>query len=177
MISKSLTASIIVLIVGLSVVPPINANPSKTSFYDNFYIENLEVNNENYNCIILGATTYTEFIKPFWPIFIVINVTITFGRYRRDYGGGSGDQYREPARGWIWTNGSEGVLQWNGDSLWGKLGTYFYAYEWPSLIWNEVWCYIGVTGFTGIVIRSCSKARFIGRASHIAITTKFPGIP
>jgi hypothetical protein len=175
--SKYLTVSIIVIILGLLIVPSINAAPSKKSFNNNLNVENLENNIENYDCLIMGATTYTKFIKPFWSIFIVINATITFGRYRRDYGYGSGDEYREPARGWIWTNGSRGVLKLSGDSLWGLLGTHYYEYEWPSLVWNEVWCFKGATGFTGIIIGGFSKARFIGRASHVEVTSKFPGIP
>jgi hypothetical protein len=94
---------VIGLFLGLACAPSINANSSTTSVKDKLSVEYLGDNNENYDCLIMGATTYTKFIKPFWPRFIVINVTITFGRYRRDYGYGSGDAYRQPAKGWIWT--------------------------------------------------------------------------
>ena len=173
---KGLVIGFVVLFIVVACAPCINANTSKISVEDNLTVENLGDNYENFDCLIAGVTTYTKFIKPIWPIFIIVNGTITFGREWWDYGGGSGEYYREPASGSVWTKGSNGVVKWNGDSLWGALGTYYYTYGvGPSWNWGEVWCYKGATGFTGVIIRGLSKDRFFGSASHVAIITEFPG--
>lgn len=152
----------------------------------NFNEKILGDDNENFNCFISGRTTYNEVFKEGWEIdftrikFVktLVNGFISFGEEWWEYGGGSGDYYKAPASGWIWTKGSNGVITWEGDSLWGNQGSYYYMGGWPYLIWWEYWFYKGATGFTGIHIRGFPRAKgdyFFGFASHVSIVTEFPG--
>lgn len=154
---------------------------------NNNYNKNVPNNeDENFHCFIVGKTSdmFTEFIKPRWPIWItrikfikiLFNGIITFGEESWHWGGGSGDYFREPASGWVWTKGTNGIITWESDSLWGNLGSYYYTWgSGPSWPWYEYWFYKGATGFTGITLRGFPDDRFFGVASHVAIVTEFPG--
>ena len=71
---------------------------------------------ENFDCYIAGKTSNTMFFKPGWPIWItrikfikiLLNGSISLGVESWNWGGGSGDYFREPASGWIWTKGTNG---------------------------------------------------------------------
>ena len=138
--------------------------------------------NENFDCFILGKTSWTTFIKPGWDIFfsnllpllILSNGSIAFGEECWDWNGGSGDYHKEPASGWVWTKGSNGVITWKGDSLWGNLGSRFYAYSFGGIRYEYLF-YQGATGFKGIRILGFQGDRFFGSASHVSIVTEFPG--
>ena len=148
----------------------------------NSMYNNINRENENFDCFIVGKTSWTTFIKPGWGIPlsnllpILFNGSIAFGEECWDWNGGSGDYYRKPASGWVWTNGSNGEITWNGDSLWGNLGTHYYTTNFGE-IWYEYLFYKGVTGFTGIRIkrRLAGHIYYFGIASHVAIVTEFPG--
>lgn len=137
---------------------------------------------ENFDCFIVGKTSNTMFFNPGWhilfsnipPILILVNCIISFGWERWDNAGGGWS--REPASGWVWTNGLNGVKTWEGDSLWGDLGSHYFFYPYgPSGYWYEFWYQKGATGFTGIRIMGLSGFRFFGTASHVSITNEFPG--
>lgn len=136
---------------------------------------------ENFDCFIVGKTSSTTFIKTglhilfqnILPILILSNTTIAFGFDGWSWGGGSGDYFREPANGWVWTNGVNGIKTWNEDSLWGNLGSYYYT--WGGWVWYEYWFHKGATGFTGIRIKGLSDSYFFGTASHVSLSSEFPG--
>lgn len=137
---------------------------------------------ENFDCFIVGKTSWTTFIKPGWDIFfsnllpllILSNGIIAFGEECWDWNGGSGDYHKEPASGWVWTKGSNGVIKWGGDSLWGDLGSHFFEYSFAGIRYEYLF-YKGTTGFNGIRILGFTGDRFFGSASHVAIVTEFPG--
>ena len=136
---------------------------------------------ENFDCFIVGKTSSTTFIKTglhilfqnVLPILILSNTTIAFGYDGWSWGGGSGDYFREPANGWVWTNGVNGIKTWNEDSLWGNLGSYYYTSG--GWVWYEYWFHKGATGFTGIRIKGLSDSYFFGTASHVSLSSEFPG--
>jgi hypothetical protein len=155
--------------------------------FTNYQLDNN--NNENFNCYIFGKTSWTTFYKPKWDgefiyfrnlkLFLIsLYGEISFGIEHWDWNGGSGDHYKEPAVGWVWTNGTNGVKTWSGDSLWGNLVVDHFEYSsFGGVYYIEEDFFRGVTGFTGIRIRGFLIApnRFFGRASHVSIVTEFPG--
>jgi hypothetical protein len=154
-----------------------NTNPeNKTDFQNSNY--------ENFDCLIIGRASHTGFIKPgpgggdvilhsFIPILSFDNISIGFG-YKRAYTGDPWEYY--PANGWIWTKGSNGIVEWSGDSLWGNLGKKSWSVQDPFIPggWGIIDYQIkkGVKGFTGIRI-GFSNCIFIGTASHVSIVTEF----
>jgi len=141
-------------------------------------------NDENYDCFIIGRTSHTGFIKPgpggggvilrsIIPILRFENITIGFG-YKKAYVGDPWEYY--PATGWIWTKGSNGIVEWSGGTLWGKLGKKSWSVQDPFIPggWGIIDYEIkkGAIGFTGFRI-GFSKCLFIDTASHVSIATEF----
>jgi hypothetical protein len=146
--------------------------------------ENILINdNENFNCYISGNTTWTTFYKWYWTGFridlmkdlkylILLNGLIAFGVEHWDINGGSGEYYKRPSSGWIWTKGTNGVITWEGDTLWGNLSVDYLYYNLGEYYFED-WYFKGVKGFTGIKIKS-DQSRFFGTAKHVKIVTEFP---
>ncbi len=115
-----------------------------------FYDRNQRGGDENFDCLIAGKTSLTRFeggfsfealldmfihavinnrgliaflllfsmiIRIFWPIELSIGKSISFGHQNWHFELG-GEFY--PSKGWIWTNGSNGVKQWDG-SFFGQI--------------------------------------------------------
>ena len=175
---KALVIGVILLCLGISFAPCINANVNSKKNI-------LNDDNENFNCLIVGKTSATTFIikgKPGYedtiikiniiPILIFYNVTIALGwKYREviDLDG----KYESSGR--VWTKGSNGVKTWESNSLWGNLGKKEIS-EWMP--WGGIktyWYYKAVIGFTGIRIGGINSVIFFGIASHVSIVTEFPG--
>ena len=174
---NGITIVIIALFLGVAVAPCINANV-------NYNKNVLNSDNENFNCLIVGKTSWTTFYKPEWdlfnivlinclPVLAIINGSISFGEDMWNWNGGSGEGYNESASGWVWTKGSNDIKTWRGDSLWGNIGIDYFEYLIGE--YNYEWTYFkGAIGFTGIRIKSypTKPSRFIGFASHISLIKK-----
>ena len=77
---------------------------------------------------------------------------------------GEGQGSHHPSVGWVNTNGSSGIINWEG-SLKGQLGIMK-----PFLYTTA---YIGATGFSGIKLSLREKSYFIGRADHVSLDTYY----
>ena len=129
--------------------------------------------------MIAGNTKHTLFFKPWWPVYFtrlilikpLVNGIIAFGEEECV----DNEHVFDPASGWVWTRGSNGVKTWESDTLWGNLGSHHEIWFVEPTMWIEYWYYKGATGFTGISIKGFSYARFFGTASHVSIVTEFPG--
>jgi hypothetical protein len=83
------------------------------------------------------------------------------------------DNEYHPSVGWVWTNGSNGVVKWNG-TLYGDLGS--------VKVWEDGWLretyyvYKGVIDFEGLWIdsRFYNHEYFIGNAEHVKISYDAP---
>jgi len=181
---KSLIIGLIALFVCITFVTCIEA--IVITYKDITNNENILTNdNENFDCLIIGRASHTGFIEPglggdvilrsIIPILKFDNISIGFG-YKKAYVGDPWEYY--PAKGWIWTKGSNGEVTWSGDILWGNLGKKSWSVQDPFISdkWGRIDYEIkkGVIGFTGLRI-GFSKCLFIGIASHVNIFTEFPG--
>jgi len=70
------------------------------------------------------------------------------------------DFSHSPSVGWINTNGSNGIVNWEG-SLRGRIGVYI-----PMAYTTA---YIGATGFNGIKLSFREKSYYLGRAEHVSL--------
>jgi len=156
---------------------------------------NLEVD-ENFNCRVIGWTTNTimfdlggllwnmilEEIR--WLPLFYFGWFYNFRYYEGKIGsiafgsaeyGGMGSDY-SPAKGWVWTNGSNGIVKWNGS---------FYGKDVMDIIWyaNLRWgicAFGGVSNFNGLWIGGLltwKPVYFIGNAEHVKITYEPPPTP
>lgn len=151
----------------------------------------LGAGDENFNCSIAGRTTETYIFKLDNPslnnllwylrnFFFIpgiehwrcINLLfyigeigeISFGRYERD-----GDDYYS-VDGWVSTDGSNGVVEWNGE-FYGNLGR--------KLVYEDVWyeikeyVFTGISNFNGLWIGRLFPnipVYFLGNAEHVSLT-------
>jgi len=118
--------------------------------------------------------SFDMFVYPFtrWP------VTLTFGERidepsqpllnkETEYLSNAIFPWR-PARGFVWTNGTNGVVTWAG-MFWGDLG----VLNTPGHTKN----FIGVEGFEGFKFSRFRNAYdvYIGTAKHVKMTYEWPG--
>ncbi len=94
---------------------------------------------------------FSNFIRP-----LSIGNIICFGAYLQS---GYGGTIWEPSRGWVYTNGVDGVKKWDG-ALWGNLPMEPYFIK--LYLWDT---YPGISGFTGIKIGNF----FMGYAQRVEI--------
>jgi hypothetical protein len=87
--------------------------------------------------------------------------------------GGMGDDY-SPAIGWVWTNGTNGIVKWNG-SFYGKEVKDIY---WDGNLREGLCAFAGVSNFNGLWITGhVTPAYFVGNAEHVKITYEPPPTP
>jgi hypothetical protein len=149
---------------------------------------------ENFNCRVIGWVTNTNMFdinRLFLNIFLENIRFLTLFYFGRFYNfryydgkigsiafgsaeyGGMGPDY-SPAKGWVWTNGSNGIVKWNGS---------FYGKDVEEIIWEPnlrwgVCAFGGVSNFNGLWITGHVKpVYFIGNAEHVKITYEPPPTP
>jgi hypothetical protein len=95
--------------------------------------------------------------------------SISFGTYDKCY-----SPYYVPSEGWVWTDGTNGVVKWNG-SFYGARGErQFYGPTYESL----VWVFDGVTNFEGLWIdRWFVPPCYLGNAEHVNLRYDKPPSP
>jgi hypothetical protein len=156
---------------------------------------NVGSGDENFNCSISGQTTHTysfglknllnldrfflNFILGFLRLYDVadnyryylgkIN-SICFGEYW------SGYPYWYPSNGWVHTNGTNGVVKWEGKFYGGAKGTEWlggFVYEY------QTWTFIGVKKFEGLFIDLWSQQPpcYLGNAEYVKIRYDQPPPP
>jgi len=175
-------------------------NPRIVKLMNKFYNRNQRGGDENFDCLIVGKTSLTRFeggfsfealldmfiravinhrvliaflllfsmiIRAILPIELSIRKSISFGHQNWHFELG-GEFY--PSKGWIWTNGSNGVKQWDG-SFFGQISR-VEEYWGPIVL---TYC-VGTTEFKGIMIYPLSSGNdfFLGTASHVAVGPKYP---
>jgi hypothetical protein len=155
-------------------------------------VGNLGTADENFDCRVIGWTTETfmfKLDKPFWDKLLewCRNFLHFYGwkEYNyRYYNGKIGsisiswhvqsilyDYVYYPSKGWVWTNGSNGVVKWNG-TLYGDFGS---VNVWEDN-WYTYYVYKGVNDFEGLWIdsRFYNHVYFIGNAEHVKIRYDAP---
>jgi hypothetical protein len=146
---------------------------------------------ENFNCRIAGETTRTfiwDLGISFWnkilelfrwqtlgwreynfPYYKGEIGFISFGEYHiDDYGW---DKYY-PCKGWVWTNGTNGVIKWSGNFR-GGLGYREVYYD--GHFGTGVDVYKGVKNFKGIFVDKWGEPPcYLGNAEHVKIIYDAP---
>jgi hypothetical protein len=123
-----------------------------------------------------------------YPYIIRILIPIRFGAHAdiggrvrlTEYGNITYDYYN-PAFGWIWTIGSNGVRTWNG-KFYGNICCEYRKSVNPDNdeTYGERWDAIGIKGFSGInfYYKSLSsphlKTFYLGYAKEVDITENYP---
>jgi hypothetical protein len=163
----------------------------------------LVTSEENFDCIIAGQTTNTymfDLDKPFWnrwvefwrnfappgpwPYWIRVNFLryykgkigqISFG-YISNYQNGYIEYF--PSNGWVWTNGSNGKIKWEG-ALWGNIKCRYVTDDPIFAVWETV--HIGVKNFEGVFIDRKGPFSvppcYLGNAEHVRFTYTKPPPP
>jgi len=146
---------------------------------------------ENFDCRVIGWTTKTFMFDLARPL---MDFLLEFGRigmcwYEKNlmyYKGKMGyisfsnnwwdfwEDYYHHSHGWVWTNGTNGVVKWEG-KLYGNITS--------RIIWGgggfdrlNVELYMGVKDFTGIFFDSPFEDHvyFVGNAAHVKISYSLP---
>jgi hypothetical protein len=86
--------------------------------------------------------------------------SISVGRYRWTF---EGPTYTHPSEGWIWTNGTNGIKEWNG-TLRGKIREFTIEQMYMGDVYQ-----IGASGFCGIKITRSGNPGFFGFARKVKI--------
>jgi len=152
--------------------------------------DNIGNSDENFNCQISGATTETNMHDLAYPILNEILVSIrricgildiwrfNFRYYDGEIGNISlghyyswvyGGEIYYPAKGWVWTDGSNGIVKWEG-KLYGTLEIRLMWSEGP---WNEheKGAYMGIRDFEGLWIwRLLKPGYLLGNAEHVSLS-------
>jgi len=107
----------------------------------------------------------TLFIDVFFPHLYDsrTNGNMTFGVYIHNF---EHDDVDHPSEGWVWTDGSNGVIKWE-EPVYGQIKTIRVGDENWDIIYYDY--YVGAVDFKGIKLRSLEGSFFIGRASHVAL--------
>jgi hypothetical protein len=148
---------------------------------------------ENFNCKVSGEATncfmfdlpypfwnfILEFIRNLWPIWTEFNYHflsgkigyISFGMYDCD----DVDELWRPSKGWVNTNGTNGVINWEGEfrgNLKSRTVCVYPAFE------IEIIVYMGVVNFEGIFTDKRGEPPcFIGNAEHVCLSYNQPPWP
>jgi hypothetical protein len=154
---------------------------------------NLGTGDENFNCQISGTLSNSNcyhgtlgslFRGRFLFLFINILVYLFYGRINLPYFKGrileiifgtnfiiydAVDYY--PAAGWVHSNGSNGVIKWDG-RFYGNIDYWEREEENPPGYKFKEGRYIGVTEFNGVFIDSLYdyKVNFLGNAEHVSLS-------
>ena len=134
-----------------------------------------------FNYIFFGLFLYT---------FILAQMTFIIQLYGKHYGAWIGigskdtgrDQFGDPVTNLypnncnIFTNGSNGIVNWNGEQF-GQIRSEIFR-TWEDEFnhkWTQ-WIYIGVEGFTGIKFTKFLelKTYIVGSANHVAMDKNVP---
>jgi len=160
--------------------------------------EQLEENQsiiENFNCIVIGKTDNTWVfpgtvyniigsilellfrIRPSSMILLYLSyivvklISVSHLRLNTDicFGSDYPGKYNHSSDGWIWTKGTNGVVEATG-SFYGTLGKEIADY--PSMV-DVIYSYIGITGFRGyrfgLPYPKSFSTYYIGYADHVRI--------
>ena len=155
--------------------------------------------NENFNCLIAGFTSHTHFLGPigrilyylidflpFGPLLALILVFLLSANYiwsivplQFGYEIGIGfmtklafDPEYYPAKGRVYTIGSNGVISWDG-AFYGHIPLFPFAAGFSGY----KYCFPGVLGFTGIKIGFLSSHFYMGFAQQVKIDKERPEYP
>lgn len=146
-----------------------NRNPFIIKILQQFYDKNYESDDENFNCLIIGKGGKNTYLfrankYPGLPLgFLFLNGYITFGYYNE----WENEYY--PGKGWVYTQGSNGVKEWEG-WLYGQTGKKILI---PYPMYDN-WGFVTAYKFTGINFLGLVFDFFIGRASHVALGPEPP---
>ena len=164
--------------------------PQIINILRNLYAKKFENKIDNYYCQVTGSSTKTNiygwllftFYKitdhffPFYFIYIWYYILIhhylnratsflgilTFGNCIHQW---EGPAIHEPAVGWIWTDGSNGIQEWNG-SFYGN----YYDICWDANGLYDIHEMAGASGFTGIKVEDY----YLGYALRVKISDTYP---
>jgi hypothetical protein len=158
-------------------------------------LENMGTADENFNCQIAGTASRCFIFKLGWLfqgglLYNLIQYLIRYlgelwswreynlpyfeGRIGEISFGSGIWMYPSyfPSRGWVWTNGTNGVVEWEGE---------FYGNIDEHMVWEDhvgdvkEYVYIGVNEFEGLWIDERGKHPwFLGNAEHVSITYDEP---
>jgi hypothetical protein len=173
MIKKGLAVAVILLFIGVAFASSINAD-STIEKEINENIIGLFSGISNRNCKIRGEVTYAEYLslpyillglyafgfKPslFFDFPIKFGGLISFG-ISPDVGG------EKPSVGWLWTDGRDGIQEFNGKFL-GGISEFFVS---GGIATDSYW--IGVKGFRGTMVTDSTTGitSIDGRAIEVKI--------
>jgi len=126
--------------------------------------------NENSFCMIYGQITYALFYRFFISFFTVPSInninpfkfgsSVSIGHATSSF---EGPSYHYPSEGSIWTNGTNGNIQWDG-KLKGDIDVIFIEF---SMLYR--YYYKGINGFNGIQITSNGTTVLLGFARRVKI--------
>jgi hypothetical protein len=147
---------------------------------------------ENFNCSIAGQTTEAfmfdlanslnnrilKFIRSFLGMFFIYGYNFRF--YEGEIGTisfGSFESYYNvyyPSKGWVHTDGSNGVVKWEGE-FYGRLEPrYFHGFSYDI----QTFVFTGVTNFNGLWINRWFRPPcYLGNAEHVRISNNEPPPP
>jgi hypothetical protein len=153
---------------------------------------NLGNADENFNCSIAGQTTEAfmfdlanslnnrilKFIRSFLGMFFIYGYNFRF--YEGEIGTisfGSFESYYNvyyPSKGWVHTDGSNGVVKWEGE-FYGRLEPrYFHGFSYDI----QTFVFTGVTNFNGLWINRWFRPPcYLGNAEHVRISNNEPPPP
>jgi len=144
----------------------------------------------NCDCKIAGETTYTymhDLNRIFLNIILEFLRFLPFGHdYNFNYFNGKiggisfgefwyGYPYWYPSEGWVHTNGSNGVIKWEGEFYGARGIRQFYGSTYESL----TWVFMGVTNFEGLWIDRWNQHPpcYLGNADHVNLRYDEPPEP
>jgi hypothetical protein len=150
---------------------------------------NIGTAEENYDCSISGQTTHTytykltnrdflDFILRLLRMYgFADNYQFYLGKMNGigfgEFWNGYGEWY--PSKGWVHTDGTNGVIKWEGEFYGAKGAKPFrgFVYEYQE------WIYIGVENFEGLFIdRWFQKPPcYLGNSEHVRLTYNQPPPP
>jgi hypothetical protein len=165
---------------------------------------------DNTNCLIIGRTNWTSIRPyPLWidfpkisefihnnsilsqllifPILLRILIPFRFstnayfgGRYRLTVSGNVTHDVCNPAYGWVWTNGANGIQKWEG-KFYGNLSCIYKKSVNPEpKMTGELWNPVGIEDFTGLTFNyvgklfSDVKQSYIGFARQVSFNYSYP---
>jgi len=110
----------------------------------------------------LALVLIVEFLSPYSLIDSRFHGDMQFGYVSNPF---EANPIRIPSKGWVWTNGSNGIIEYNG-TFFGQI-YYIIQYGFPY----DYYYQIGATDFLGIKIGGLrgGNSNFIGQASQFAI--------
>ena len=160
----------------------VNGNSKKTQS------GNIGTRGGNSDCKIAGQTTHT-YMHDLNRIFLwfILGFVRFGGRWDYNYryyngkiGGISFGEFHDgypiwnPSEGWVHTNGTNGVIKWEGEFYGARGERQLYGMIYEYLIWG----FMGVAGFNGLWIDKRNQPPcYLGNADHVNLRYDKPPTP